>query len=197
VQAHITAAVAAKPQLVQISTSYRAQGEDSAVLSRGKYVAICEERPTNKEQAKRPEFKTCKYTTEAIITEGEGQGTVHKVCPNTDCPVHNPKTKDRAQDEAERAKWKAEQEKQRREEAVANATGLRVLSAIGSAVPVRLLKRDLLFVVEKLVSTLDDSRVEILARQYGIPELRATPRQQTQLRRFPTGSKRPTRSRSG
>ncbi|NUQ27777.1 MAG: hypothetical protein HOQ35_04580 [Acidobacteriaceae bacterium] len=86
--------------------------------------------------------------------------------------MHHPKTKERAQDEAERARSKAEQEKQRREEAIANLTGLRVLSAIGSAVPVRLLKRDLLFVVEKLVSTLDDSRVEMLARQHGIRQKR-------------------------
>ena len=40
---------------------------------------------------------------------------------------------------------KAAQEKQRREEAHAQATGLRVLKAIGEAVPVRLMKRDLLF----------------------------------------------------
>jgi len=172
VQAHIAAAVAARPQLVQISTSYRAQGEGSAVLSRGKYVAISEEGPTDKAQAKRSEFKTCKYTTQAIITDGEGQGRVHKVCPNADCPVHHPKTKERAQDEAERAKGKAELEKQRREEAIANTTGLRVLSAIGSAVPVRLLKRDLLFVIEKLVSTLDDNRIEMLARQHGIRQKR-------------------------
>ncbi|HWH60656.1 MAG TPA: ParB/RepB/Spo0J family partition protein [Terriglobales bacterium] len=172
VQAHIAAAVAAKPQLVQISTSYRAQGEGSAVLSRGKYVAICEERPTDRAQAKRPAFKTCKYATEAIITDGEGQGTIHKVCPNADCPVHHPKTKERSQDEAERARSKAEQEKQRREEAIANTTGLRVLSAIGSAVPVRLLKRDLLFVIEKLVNTLDDNRIEMMARQHGIRQKR-------------------------
>ena len=172
VQAHITASVAAKPQLVQISTSYRAQAEGSTVLSRGKYVAISEERPIDKEQARRPEFKTCKYTTEAIITEGEGQGTIHKVCTHAACPVHHPKAKQEAQDEEQRAKWKAEQEKQRREEAIANTTGLRVLSAIGSAVPVRLLKRDLLFVLEKLVSTLDEPRIETLARQHGIRQKR-------------------------
>jgi ParB family chromosome partitioning protein len=168
VQAHIVAAVASKPQLVQISTSYRAQAEDSQVLSRGKYVAISEDRPADKEQAKRPEFKTCKHTTEAIITEGEGQGTIHKVCTHAACSVHHPKAKQDAQDEAQRAKWKAEQEKQRREEAIANTTGLRVLSAIGSAVPVRLLKRDLLFVAERLLSLMDENRIEAIARQHGI-----------------------------
>jgi len=49
---------------------------------------------------------------------------------------------------------------------------LRVLSAIGAAVPVRLLKRDLFFVLEKLVSTLDEPRIETLARQHGIRQKR-------------------------
>jgi hypothetical protein len=41
------------------------------------------------------------------------------------------------------AAFKTQQEKQRREEAMAQATALRVLKAIGDAVPVRLMKRDL------------------------------------------------------
>ena len=75
-------------------------------------------------------------------------------------------------DEADRAKWKAEQEKQRREDAIANTTGLRVLSAIGSAVPVRLLKRDLMFVIERLLSLMEEPRIEALARQHGIRQKR-------------------------
>ena len=69
-------------------------------------------------------------------------------------------------------KWKAEQEKQHREQAIANTTGLRVLSAIGSAVPVRLMKRDPLFVIEKLVGILHESRAETFARQHGIRQKR-------------------------
>jgi hypothetical protein len=80
------------------------------------------------------------------------------------CPVRHPKQTS-GRDEA---RWKAEQEKQRRDQAIANTTGLRVLSAIAAAVPVRLLKRDLMFVLEKLVSILDESRIETLARQHGI-----------------------------
>ena len=110
----------------------------------------------------------CKFTTEAIITEGSDVGTLHKVCANPACPVHHPKQKADRDDQ----RWKAEQEKQRKEQAIANATGLRVLSAIGSAVPVRLLKRDLLFVIERLVSVLDESRIEMLARQHGIRQKR-------------------------
>jgi ParB family chromosome partitioning protein len=109
----------------------------------------------------------CKFTTEAIIAEGSEVGTIHKVCPNPACPVHHPQ-----QNKKDDAKWKADRERQRRQEAIANVSGLRVLSAIAGAVPVRLMKRDLFFIVSKLVSTLDPARVEMLARQHGIRQKR-------------------------
>ena len=168
ISAHVATAMAAKPELVQISTAYGGQKEGSPVLPRNKYTAIQDEKPKDKQQAQRPEYKSCKFTTEAIITEGSDVGTIHKVCANPSCPVHHPKQQSSRNDE----KWKAEQEKQRKEQAIANATGLRVLAAIGTAVPVRLLKRDLLFILEKLVSVMDESRVEMLARQQGIRQKR-------------------------
>jgi ParB family chromosome partitioning protein len=166
VSAHVAQAIATKPQLVQISTAYGTQKEDSPVLPRNKYTEI--HKPTSKDDAKRPEFKVCKYTAEAIITEGSGIGTVQKVCANPACPVHHPKPQASREDE----KWKAEQEKQRKEQAIANATGLRVLSAVSAAVPVRLMKRDLLFILEKLVALMDERRIETLARQHGIRQKR-------------------------
>ena len=168
VSAHVAAIIAAKPELVQVSTAYGGQKEGSTVLPRNKYTAIQGEKPKDKQQAQRPEYKVCKFTTETIITEGSDIGTIHKVCANPSCPVHHPKHQSNRDDE----KWKAEQEKQRKEQAIANATGLRVLAAIGSAVPVRLLKRDLLFILEKLTSVMDESRVETLARQHGIRQKR-------------------------
>jgi ParB family chromosome partitioning protein len=92
------------------------------------------------------------------------------VCANPTCPIHHPKQQ--TSKAANDAQIKAEQEKRRREEAIANATGLRVLSAIGAAVPVRLMKRDLLFVVERLASLLEGPRLAMLARQHGIRERR-------------------------
>jgi ParB family transcriptional regulator, chromosome partitioning protein len=153
--AHIAKSIQAKPELVQISTAYRQQKEGSAVLARNKYTVIRDDRPKSKEEAKRPEFKECKFTTEAIITEGSDVGTVHKVCADPSCPVHHSKQQTGRHDE----KWKAEQEKQRREQAIANTAGLRVHAAVGAAVPVRLLKRDILFLIERLVGVLDESRV--------------------------------------
>lgn len=65
-----------------------------------------------------------------------------------------------------------EQEKQRRERALSEATGVRVLAAVSAAVPVRLLKRDLLFIVEKLAVLMDERRLEMLARLHGIRQKR-------------------------
>ena len=83
-------------------------------------------------------------------------------------PVHHPKQQTSRDDE----KWKAEQEKQRKEQTIANTTGIRVLTAIGTAVSVRLLKRDLLLVIEWLLIVMNESRVELLARQHGIRQKR-------------------------
>ncbi len=166
VSVHVAKTVAAKPELVQISTAYGGQREGSPVLPRNKYIAIRDDKPKSNEETKRPEFKVCKFTQDAIITEGTDVGTVHKVCANSACPVHHPK---KAPATGGRdAQFKVEQEKRRREEAVANATGLRVLSAIGAAVSVRLMKRDLLFVAERLANLLDENRCAILAREHGI-----------------------------
>jgi len=168
VSAHVAMTITAKPELVQISTAYGAQKEGSSVLPRNKYTAIRDDKPKSKDEAKRPEYKVCKFTTEAIITEGGDVGTIHKVCANLSCPIHHPKQPTSRNDE----NHKAEQEKQRKEQAIANATGLRVLAAIGGAVPVRLMKRDLLFVIEMLVTLMEENRLEMLARQHGIRQKR-------------------------
>ncbi len=170
VEAHVAKAIAAKPKLVQISTAYGQQKEGSPTLPRNKYTEVRTDKPTTKEEAMRPEFKHCKFTTEAIVSDGIDKGELRKVCTEPTCPVHHPKQ--RPQKIADDAKWKAEQEKQRKEQAIANITGLRVLAAVSAAVPVRLMKRDLLFILERLVSVLDENRLEMLARQHGIRQKR-------------------------
>jgi ParB family chromosome partitioning protein len=162
--AHVKAKVAAKPELVQISTAYKQQPEGEKTIPRNKYVEIREEKPDTPEKAKWPEFKTCKYTTEAIVSDGIDKGELRKVCTEPACPVHHPKKQAPQAD----ASFKAEQEKRRREEALANATGIRVLQSIVAAVPVRLMKRDLLFMAEQLLTLLDEKRLEMVARNRSI-----------------------------
>jgi ParB family transcriptional regulator, chromosome partitioning protein len=164
VEGYVAKQIAAKPELVQISTAYGKQQQGSKVLPRNQYTAIRDEKPKSKEDAKRPEFKVCKFATDAIITEGSEVGTVHKVCANPACPVHHPKP----QKNRDEATWKAEQENERKKQAIANTIGIRTLAAISAAVPVRLVKRDLLFAAERLTSLLDENRLVIVARQYGI-----------------------------
>jgi ParB family transcriptional regulator, chromosome partitioning protein len=166
VDAHVKRTVAAKPKLVQITTAYGKPAEGSAVVPRGQYVEIRQEKPKNKYQQDAPEYKTCKFVTEAIVADGSEKGELRKVCANPDCPVHHPKKQQRRSDPD--AATKAAQEKQRREEAIANTTGIRILAAIAEAVPVRLMKRDLLFVVERLAGLVEERRLEVVARQHGI-----------------------------
>jgi len=51
---------------------------------------------------------------------------------------------------------------------LASSMGIYAAAAIAAAVPVRLMKRDLLFVVERLASLLDESRLAVVAKQHGI-----------------------------
>ena len=98
------------------------------------------------------------------MSDGIDKGEVRKVCTEPECTVHHPKKLPSKTDAAS----KAEQEKSRREVALANATGTRVLQTIANAVPVRLMKRDLLFIAEQLLPLLDDKRLEMVARNRGI-----------------------------
>jgi ParB family chromosome partitioning protein len=164
VDGFVKQSIAAKPKLVQISSAYGTATSDSAALPRNKYVEIRTEKPTNEKQRDWPEYKSCKFTTEAIVTEGTEKGEIRTICANPECPIHHARKQKTATDAA----FKAEQEKRRREEAIAQATGLRVLKATSDAVPVRLMKRDLLFVAERLAAVLDERRLAIIFRLHGI-----------------------------
>ncbi len=163
VDAFVKQTVVEKPKLVQISTAYGKPSDDSVAVPRNKYVVIRQDKPQKKEQRDWPEYKTCKYAAEAIVTEGSEKGEMRKVCANPECPIHHGRKRTQTD-----ASFKAEQEKRRREEAIAQTTGLRVLKAVGEAVPVRLMKRDLLFLAVRLTAMLDERKVAILMRQNGI-----------------------------
>jgi ParB family chromosome partitioning protein len=162
--AHVKAKVEAKPELVQISTAYKQPLEAEKTIPRNKYVEIREEKPDTPEKAKWPEFKTCKYTAEAIVSDGIDKGELRKVCTEPTRPVHHPKKQTTKADDG----FKTEQEKCRRDEALADAIGIRVLQSIVAAVPVQLMKRDLLFVAEQLLPSLEEKRLEMMARNRSI-----------------------------
>jgi len=142
--------------------------DGSKIITRSKYVEIKSEKADTPEKAKWPEFKTCKFITEAIVSEGIDKGEMRRVCAEADCPIHHPKKQSTKAD----ASFKAEQGKSRREQSLAIATGMRVLQTIVAAVPVRLMKRDFLFIAEQMLPLLDDKRLEMVARKLGIANTR-------------------------
>jgi len=174
VDAYVRQTIAAKPKLVQISTAYGQSKDGGTAIPRNKYVEIRplpkSDKPANQKQRDWPEYKTCKFTTEAIVTEGSEKGEKKRVCANPDCPIHHARKQRPVNDAA----FKAEQEKRRREEAIAQTTGLRVLKAIGDAVPIRLMKRDLLFTAERLAAALDERRIAILLRIHSVGKTNGT-----------------------
>lgn len=60
--------------------------------------------------------------------------------------------------------------KRRREEALADAIGIRALQTIAAAVSVWLMKRDLLFIAEQLLPLLNQRRREMVAQDRAIKE---------------------------
>jgi ParB family chromosome partitioning protein len=98
------------------------------------------------------------------VSDGIDKGELRKVCTEPTCPVHHPNKQTPKAD----GSFKAEQEKRRREEALANATGIRVLQSIVTAVPVRLMKRDLVFIAEQMLPLLDEKRLAMVARNRSI-----------------------------
>jgi len=164
IEAHVRQTLATKPKLLQISTAFGVPKQGSNVVPRNLYVEIRQEKPTKKDQQNWPEYKTCRFVAEAIVTEGNEKGEIRRVCANPECPIHHARKPKPANDGA----FKAEQEKRRREEAIAQVTGLRVLEAIANAVPVRLMKRDLAFIAERLLSRLDETRMGILLKRHNL-----------------------------
>ena len=168
VDAHVKRTVAAKPKLVQITTAYGKPAEGSAVVPRNQYVEIRQEKPKNKYQQDAPEYKTCKYTTEAIVADGTREGRTPQGVRQSRLPGASPQEaaaagRSRCRDEGRAG------EAAPRGSASPKTTGLRVSKAIGDAVPVRLMKRDLLFVVPNgCPAMLDERRLAVLIRQHGI-----------------------------
>jgi len=62
----------------------------SATLPRNKYTEIRPQKPSTKEEAVRAEFKTCKYTTEVIVSDGINKGELRKVYTEPTCQGHHP-----------------------------------------------------------------------------------------------------------
>ena len=167
IDAHVKQTVAAKPKLVQISTAY---GNSRRMAARSFRATSTSKSGRTSRRARMS--ATGRNTRRASTPPRPSSPKAARRAKPSECaPIPNARSITRRSSNSAThadAAFKAEQEKRRREEALAQATGLRVLKAIGDAVPVRLMKRDLLFLAERLTAMLDERRLSVLIRQHGI-----------------------------
>ena len=148
VDAHVAKTIAAKPKLVQISTGYGSQQEGSAIVPRDKYVEIAPEKPKDKEQANGPSTRPANSPPRPSSRTASTRAKSARFAPIPLAPSITRRSSSRNAD----ASFKAEQEKQRREAGDCQHHRHPRPCAIAAAVPVRLMKRDLLFVAERLAA---------------------------------------------
>jgi ParB family chromosome partitioning protein len=68
-EAHVQRQIAAKPEIVQISTAYGKTRGGSKIITRSQYVEIKSEKPDTPEKAKWPEFKTCRWSARRFLNQ--------------------------------------------------------------------------------------------------------------------------------
>jgi ParB family chromosome partitioning protein len=91
-EAHVQKQLAAKPELVQISTAYGPPPEGSKLVTRSKYVEIRPDKPDTPEKAKWPEFKTCKHTTKPSSRTASTRASCGRFAPNPPAPSITPRS---------------------------------------------------------------------------------------------------------
>jgi ParB family transcriptional regulator, chromosome partitioning protein len=156
--------VAAKPNLVQISTSW-AGSQDGGVLGRGRYVSLELGGKTVMRKAPlSPYQKPCPHMKDAIVAEGSERGHTVKVCAEPNCAVH---FADRREPDArEVAK---QRESRRRELLKRNLEATirhRIFAEVLKKVTAPLERTDLVLVLQVLLDKLNPVRKETLARRH-------------------------------
>ena len=163
--AHGRPQVAASQELVHtVRRPYKQQAGEEKAIPRNEYVEIRGRSPIPREKAKWPEFKTCKYTHRGHCCGRHRQGRTAESLHPAGLPGASPE--EAATDGRCQYQSGAGEAPPRGD--AGEYTGICVLQTIVAAVPVRLMKRDLLFIAEQLLPLLDEKRVEMVARNQGI-----------------------------
>jgi ParB family transcriptional regulator, chromosome partitioning protein len=156
--------VAAKPNLVQISTSW-VGSQDGGVLGRGRYVSLELGGKTGMRKAPlSPYLKPCPHMKDAIVAEGAERGQTVKVCAEPNCAVHFADR--REPDTREVAK---QRESRRRELLKRNLEATirhRIFAEVLKKVTAPLERSDLVLVLQTLLDKLNPVRKETLARRH-------------------------------
>ena len=163
VQQHLTA----KPNLVQISTSW-VGSKNGTVLGRGRYVSLqLERKPSARKTPLSPYQKPCPHMKDAIVAEGTERGQTVKVCAELNCAVH---FADRREPDPEEV---AEQREARRKELLERKLEAtvrhRIFAEVLKKVAAPLERPDLILILHILLTRTNPVRTETLARRYKLP----------------------------
>ncbi|MGA2965553.1 MAG: ParB/RepB/Spo0J family partition protein [Terriglobales bacterium] len=165
---HVERQIGEKPELVQITTEWKAPG-NGAVLGRNQYVTLnLSAKSASSKKPLSPYQKPCKHMSEAIVVEGTERGRRVKVCAELNCPVHfaDRRAPNPEQVAKERTQRRKELERQKLEATVRHRTLAEVLKRIGAPLD----RADLALVANALLNKLEPLRKELLARRHKLVE---------------------------
>jgi ParB family transcriptional regulator, chromosome partitioning protein len=156
--------VAAKPNLVQISTSW-VGSKDSTVLGRGRYVSLALGGKTAIRKGSLPPYqKPCPHMKDAIVAEGVERGQTAKVCAEPSCAVHfaDRRESDAREVAKQRESRRRELLKKNLESMIRHRIFVEVLKKVGSPLE----RTDLVLVLQALLDKLNPVRKETVARRH-------------------------------
>lgn len=174
IDAFIQQRVTAKPNLVQISTSW-VGSKNGTVLGRGRYVSLqLERKPSARKTPLSPYQKPCTHMKDAIVAEGTERGQIVKVCTELNCAVH---FADRREPDPEEV---AKQREARRKELIQGKLEAtvrhRIFAEVLKKIGAPLDRTDLVLILHVLLTRTNPVRMETLARRYKLlPSQSSTP----------------------
>lgn len=171
--AHVTAALTKKPQLVQISSDYRTREN---ILGKNKYVELQVKKQL---QGGKPssEQKPCRSMTEAIFSDGGRKGQVIKVCADANCKVHHPDAPKPEDVEKQRVQERKRIEAQKVEITIRHQIFAQVLQKV----PALLGKAELELIAMRLLDKLDYQRRVLIAKRHKLISGKSTESDHTEM----------------
>jgi ParB family chromosome partitioning protein len=162
IDAHVAKTLAAKPNLVQISSAWNTR--EGAPLGRNRYLELqTKKAKANVARTKQVGFeRPCDKMTEAIVMDGGRRGELVKVCADLTCRVHHPDTPSPQKVERQRAEERKRVEKDK----LAITTRHRILATVLERVSVPLKKADLLTVAQHALASVPHNRLPLIAKRH-------------------------------
>jgi ParB family transcriptional regulator, chromosome partitioning protein len=159
--------VAAKPELVQISTSW-VGAKNGTILGRGRYVSLeLGAKTGTRKQPLSPYQKPCPHMKDAIVAEGTERGQIVRVCAEPNCAVHFADR--REPDPEEVVKQREARRKELLQRKLEATVRYRIFAEVLKKISAPLERADLVLILHILVARTNPVRIEALARRYKLP----------------------------